>query len=468
MMVKKVLLFLCLFFVFSASSETTKSEDLKKSKKEISVVSSETTDTIKVKEEISATASSETTKFEEKKSKEEVSATTSSETIDSVKIKEEVSEVTPSEEPQDVKKSKNQISESFSSEEKESVEGEGLLTSFFEDYSWFFEKKQTKYKIAIFPFYIFKSYSPILGLRLFTYSSKEKGHYMGVSFSNQIFTSLIQGDFTYFVRHNSGMENYFYTSYDSFSESFYGKDGMDTKESDLKKLYAYRIRLSHEMKYILHNKTFSSLGSELILRRERPNLQDEKIYFSSEVLVHLRARVGYDSRDSWKNAKNGHYHQLSLGCVPSLGKGSSFCLGELDLRYYYSFFDKYVLALRSFVGSSFISSISYSLKYSLGGRHVLRGFSENRFSGDKIYFAQSEIRIPLPIWSQFLSGVLFAELGEVAAYGEKFKNFKWDFGVGLRLGIPSDYKMKLRVDVGFALRDPEKPVNFIVDFFQAF
>ena len=369
---------------------------------------------------------------------------------------------------ENLKKSENKLSESFSSEEKEAVEGDGFLTSVFENYSWFFEKKVTKNKLAIVPYFRrSSSIGTILGLRFFTYSTDVKGYYAGTSFSNQIFTSFLKWDFRYTDKSKSGFEVHTYISYDSFSEPFYGT-GMNTKESDLKNLYPYKIYWDHEVKYTFLNKFFSSLISQFIFRKERPNLQEGKTYFPSEILIQLKGKIGYDSRDSWRDAKKGHYHQLAFGCIPSLGKGSSFCIGEIDLRYYYSFWDKYSVALRSFVGSSFISQSSYSLNYTLGGNFILRGFSENRFRGDKIYFVQTEFRSPLPFWSKYLSGVVFAELGEVAQYKEKFKNLKWDFGTGLRVGWPSKDQTKLRIDVGFALSDGEKPVNFILDFFQAF
>ncbi len=432
-MVKKTFLYICLLFVFSSFSEE-KQDSLEE--------------------------------LEKKRNNLEESAEKNQDNLE--ESKDEVSIITPSEEEVTAEESKNQVSESFSSTENESVEGNSLLTSIFEDYSWFFEKKQTKNKVAIIPsFYSSKPFGTVLGIRFFTYSNGGYGRYIGTSFSNQLFTSFMKWNFEYINRNEKGFEIYSYLSYDGFSELFYG-DGMNTKEADLKKIFSHKMHWNHEIKYTSKNKAFTSLAGELILRSERQNLQDGKTYFPSEILIYLRGKIGYDTRDSLVGAEKGHYHQVSFGCVPSLGHGSSFCIGEVDLRYYHNFSDKYFLALRSFAGSSFISYSSYSLNYTLGGGNVLRGFSENRFRGDKVYFVQSELRAPLPIWGDYLSGALFAELGEVAQYRESFENFKWNFGTGLRVGVPPDHRIKLRVDFGFALLDSEKSVNFIVGFLQAF
>ena len=216
--------------------------------------------------------------------------------------------------------------------------------------------------------------------------------------------------------------------------------------------------------------------------RKGRKYQEEKKYFDEELFLFLKAFVNYDSRDNWKDPKKGVFHQLSFGCKPILDYHNSYCKGEGDLRFYFSLFKETslhpslknsVLALRAFAGSSFFSPSSYSLAYSLGrqdpfqGLNTLRGFKQNRFRGDKIYLAQTEIRLPL--WDKYLSGVLFAELGEVARYKENFTGFVIDYGGGLRIGLPPDYDMKLRLDYGTGYdKQQKRNDSVVINVFHAF
>jgi len=385
------------------------------------------------------------------------------------------------EDQQILKEPDNTVKESFSSQESSQKE-QGLLTVFFEDYSWFLDKRETKYKVALLPvFYSSRFLGMVGGARLFSYSGDKHIHYVGTSISNQLFTPFWKWDFHYKDSHKKGFKLNTYVSYDGFWEWDYGF-GPDTRFEDGKKLYAHKIHWDSDIQYILHNNTFVSFVTEILIRREREALQNEILirkeqeelqngesYFLKEFLVQVGGKIGYDSRDHMIDTKQGHYHQIFFSCVPSLGLGSSFCMGELDLRFYYSLWDTYTLALRTFAGSTFISKSSYSVNYTLGGPHVLRAFPENRFRGDRVHFSQMEVRSPFPTkWGRFLSAILFAEYGQIAEYGKKFKGFKWDVGTGVRVGMPPHYRMKLRFDVGFVLSKKDKPFNVVVDFFQAF
>ena len=167
-----------------------------------------------------------------------------------------------------------------------------------------------------------------------------------------------------------------------------------------------------------------------IFRKENLKKQ-KKRYFEDENFLFPKATAGYDSRDSWENAKKGQYHQVSFGCAL---RENGACLVEGDFRFYFPVHDRACLALRGFAGRSFFNGLTYSLAYRLGGSKVFRGFAYNRFRGDRVYFAQSELRADL--WKEILSGALFFEGGKVASRGERLPGLRWDYGVGLRFGIP--------------------------------
>ena len=378
---------------------------------------------------------------------------------------------------------KNTVSETLNPEKEKSGEERGILIpdlklskgySWMEDYSWFFEKRKTKHKFGIVPsYYRTRIYGSNLGLRAFLYSPDETGkerhgYYLAVSVLSQIPSFRFFGaDVQYVENYKSGLEAQSSVFYSNYFEPYYG-EGINTKESDREDLYASRVKVNYKILRRRPKNIFYGFSGQLIFRSEHPQQnKGGKEKFASEFLLNLKALLGYDSRDSWKDSLEGQFVQLSFGCVPSLGHGSSFCLGDLDARSWLTYYS-WTLALRGFIGSSFFARTSYSTAYTLGGPKVLRGFPENRFRGDKIYFGQAELRRPL--WGKFLSGVVFAEIGEVAKYGENlFQSYRWDYGFGLRFGIPPSYKIKLRADAGVSTdKEDKNRLNITVGFLQAF
>ncbi len=107
-----------------------------------------------------------------------------------------------------------------------------------------------------------------------------------------------------------------------------------------------------------------------------------------------------------------------------------------------------ILAMR-FEGAASVGHPSYLNNYTLGGRKRLRGYRDNRFRGD--YYALGTAEIRFPLWYIF-SGVAFAEVGKVWVDGlnNSIRNIGYTGGVGLRFGIPPDFRIKLRLDAGFA------------------
>ena len=384
----------------------------------------------------------------------------------------------------------NTVSETLQPEKEPAGAEGGILipdfkkagASWKEDYSWFFERRQTKHKMGLVPsYYRTRVYGSNIGFRLFLYSPEQArpgrhGYYLGFSALSQIpsFESS-KFELQYVESYKSGLEAEGSAFYSNYFEPYYG-EGIRTKEADREDLSATRVTVNYKIQRRRHDNIFYGVFGQILFRTERPELnKDKKEKFPSEFLLNLKAILGYDSRDSWKDPKSGQFAKLSFGCAPRLGHGSSFCLGDLDARSWLTFYS-WTLALRGFAGSSFFAKASYSLAYALGGPKVLRGFSENRFRGDKVYFGQAELRRPLWLgaegsrWREFLSGAVFAEIGETAEYGEGlFQDFRWDYGLGLRLGIPPSFKIKLRADLGFStVPEDQDRLHLTVGFLQAF
>ena len=377
---------------------------------------------------------------------------------------------------------KNSISEDFAPK-KEQTQDTGFSNIVSNNISWFFQKKKTKHKIALIPVpYYNLTYGFRLGLRFFAYSADKRGYYFSFSGSKYLSSPFFRLDTSFIENRKKNLRTESSLIYDNHYQNYFG-EGMKAKLSDLKKLYAQRFTANHELFYQPSLKGFyGGLGAQIFFRRERPQFQEGQKHFENELFLFLKAFAGYDSRDNWRNPKTGVFHQFLFGCKLISIDQNSHCKGEGDLRFYVSLLKgadlhpslkNSVLALRAFAGSSFFSHSSYSLAYSLGGQNSfqklnsLRGFAENRFRGDKMYFAQTEIRIP--IWQKYIDGVLFGELGEVASYKESFKGFVIDYGGGFRFGLPPEYDMKIRFDFG-AGYDKQGKINYniIVNFLHSF
>ena len=424
-----------------------------------------------IKNETSMKEQTEKTVLLNEKTSEEKS--TDSAVIDSSPTKE------------DKKATQDSISETFAPEQKPLLNGS---ESFFNDISWFFQKKETKHKLAVVPIYSYdRTENSRLGLRLFSFSPEEKGYYFALSGAKYWPKSYYSSSLTYKSKRNGVFRSEFSFIYDDHYENYYGRlskfEGMKAPLDEVQKLESHRLMLDYNLFYQEKEKAFYfGAGARAFFRQERKQLQNNKSYFPSKYFIFLRAFVGIDTRDNWKYPKKGGFHQASFGCKASLVFSSAYCQTHGDLRFYTSpskassapdFIKNSVFSLRAFYGTSLMNPASYATKYSLGGESffqqlsALRGFKNRRFLGDKIYLGQSELKVP--VWKEYVILALFLEMGETAQLGEKFDAFVTNYGGGVRIGWPKDSGMKLRFDYSMG-RDLQnkKNTDFIISFLQAF
>ena len=398
-----------------------------------------------------------------------------------VTVKKEESQETKTEEASPALE--NEVSEEFLGTEEE---GKSFSSFLKDDVSWFFQTEDTPHKIGIVPVGSYtQTQGTRLGLRLLGYGSDKDGYYAAGSVSKYIFRPFYRIDGSYI----SSRQYQFYTQtrlvYDTHYENLYGElgeNGLSSSLDDANKLHAKRFFGSFSI-FWKPTPTFWFVGGSLqaFSRFENDSLQEDKEFFDNEAFLFVQAFAGYDSRKNWKDPREGSYHKLNFGCKANFDLPHAYCRSELDLRFYFplaGYFpfpipDSTVLAVRGFLGTSFFNEASYSLKYSLSGLSAfqqfspLRGFKQNRFLGDQMSFAQAELRIP--VWSHYVEAAVFSEIGSITNYKESFDGYVIDFGGGLRFGLPPDYDMKLRVDVGggYDLQD-QINYNVIVSFLQAF
>ena len=382
--------------------------------------------------------------------------------------------------------STDSISESFApTKNKKNYE---ILDSLIDDTSWIFQKKKSRHKLAIVPSYTYNgTQNSLLGLRVFAFSPKKEGYYLAISGAKYIFKPYYSMLFTYKSDRSSIIRTEMKAIYDNHPESYYGLltkyQGMQAPLNEKTQLHAHRIKINYDMFYQQKTeKHYVGLGASFFSRTQRIPLQENQDYFPSEYFLFARAFAGWDSRDNWKYPTKGAFHQLSFGCKASLVFSEAYCQTQGDFRLYVSFLknvtpipllQKTLLSLRAFYGTSLFNPASYAVKYSLGESSFfqnltsLRGFKSNRFIGDKMYFAQSEIKVPL--WKEYLIGALFFELGEVAQQEEAFTGFVYNYGAGVRIGWPNDTGMKLRIDYGMGKdRQNQRNYDVTISFLQAF
>jgi outer membrane protein assembly factor BamA len=133
---------------------------------------------------------------------------------------------------------------------------------------------------------------------------------------------------------------------------------------------------------------------------------------------------------------------------------------SIGLRYFLPLVKKVGFAFQTIGGLS-TGVGNFFQNYFLGGTDRLRGYLKNRYVGAQFFLQQTEFRFPLII--QNVSGVVFADAGEVFNSGE-VPFLKYTYGGGVRYALPPDHIEVLRIDVGFA---PDQWGVFF-DFGQAF
>ena len=437
-------------------------------------------------EEAQTTTEEAQTTTEEAQTTTEEAQTTTEEAQTTTTVQTETnSENIPAEEMEETPIT-HSISEDFAPQEPEKIKGAGFLDSFIEDSSWFFQKKKSAHKVGITPNYSHDSTEGHrLGLSFFSYSPKKNGYYLNTTFNKYLFQPYSHLSLSYIGNREGLFRAKAKLIYNDHHENYYGDteqlEGMQASLNQLTKIYARRFIINYDLAYQEKNQDFYfGLGAKAFFRQERTKLQKNNQYFSNEAFVFLRAFTGFDTRNNLRDPTKGAFHQVSFGCKANLSYSDSFCQGNGDFRFYFPLFEETdfipfknsILALRAFIGSSFISS-SYATKYSLGrysffqDTNTLRGFKRNRFIGDKIYFAQTELR--WPIWDKYLQGIIFLELGETATANQAFNDFVFDYGGGLRFGFPPQYDLKLRLDWGTG-RDLQGKRNydFTISFLQVF
>ncbi len=161
-----------------------------------------------------------------------------------------------------------------------------------------------------------------------------------------------------------------------------------------------------------------------------------------------------DQRDVIVNPTRGHYVSLGIEqALEPLGSSLNYLKVTGEYRRYTSLDDKTVLAGRIEVGFSSGSLPVYE-SFIVGGADTLRGYSEDRFYGKRMFLANIEYRRFIDR-KRTLMGVLFADYGD--AWGGVFPSLV----PGLTIRAEhQDYKPSLGVGFGVRVDTPIGPLRF--------
>jgi hypothetical protein len=159
-------------------------------------------------------------------------------------------------------------------------------------------------------------------------------------------------------------------------------------------------------------------------------------------ILKLNTAFSIDSRDVIRNAKEGFLIALYGSIFPAiLDNDEFFSRGGFDLRGYFSgiILTNYTLALRTSGEGVWGSKYPFQFAAFRGGKHNLRGYSRERFSGDASFSTQAELRLLLSRFNIYLPGEFgihfFGETGRVFVDGGSSTKWHPAFGGGVWLSI---------------------------------
>ena len=155
----------------------------------------------------------------------------------------------------------------------------------------------------------------------------------------------------------------------------------------------------------------------------------------------------WDTRDNFFYTNHGSYVRGSWMLFPeAIGSDYRFSRATLDVRHFVPLSWRYVVAMRSYTQGAF-GSAPFQLLPQIGGRSLMRGYSEGRYKHNVLTVAQAEFRAY--IWGPF-GAVLFGSLGDVQRRVSSLGSDRFILGGGggLRLLI-NDEGLNFRVDYGY-------------------
>ena len=208
-----------------------------------------------------------------------------------------------------------------------------------------------------------------------------------------------------------------------------------------------------------------------------PNLDYLPYYLDQYVLLYdsptttsnLRFKLLYDNVSIDKNLFDGLRVDSSLGGLFDKIIDKKSALNFDTEVYYYKLFPKdFNLATHlkfGFSGSKYFSNMT-----SLGGFDSIRGYKDGFMYGNKYGYLNLELRkILYKTQLIHLQGVLFSDIGTASLSSKDLvSNFEFSYGLGLKILVPSVYRMIFRFDYAIGRHGNQGLAIGTADFFDAY
>lgn len=162
---------------------------------------------------------------------------------------------------------------------------------------------------------------------------------------------------------------------------------------------------------------------------------------------HFQTAIGllgaYDSRDNRYWTMQGVFTKMLLTQhLAGVGK-YSYGIASLDYRHFFNTWREQVICWQVYAEAAW-GDVPFYDRPTLGGEDRLRGINRGVFTGNLLWTAQIEYRIPL-FWRFKLH--VYCAAGDVYDYNRlRYDKIKFAYGAGLRVRL-NDSKMHLRLDI---------------------
>ncbi len=255
--------------------------------------------------------------------------------------------------------------------------------------------------------------------------------------------------------------------YLKFPGEFYGI-GTDAPEDNKEEFTPEQYILETSLKYQFIPGLYFGMGYDFdkfsLTKYDSEGALKDKTIIGSEGGTNsvIKLLATYDSRDNIFWPSSGYLGEISYG-VSHEYTGSDFDYTSVtfDLRNYFTFNERFVLATQAYYGSV-NGDAPFNHLPQIGGDLLMRGYYMGRYTDKKMYVLQTELRFP--VWWK-IGATVFGGIGDVSSKLSDFKseNMKPSYGFGLRYRI-NDEKVNVRFDFGYG----DNSSGFYISFEEAF
>lgn len=257
-------------------------------------------------------------------------------------------------------------------------------------------------------------------------------------------------------------------TFNKFPEKFYGIGNRTSKGNGVTITYNV-LKADISLLKSIHNNTYTGIhynyANYYNIYEENTALHmlDTLKGAKGNVQSGLGVELLHDSRDNTHYSTKGWYVLFdAIWNNTAFGSGTNYFAFDADIRKYHKLHSGAVLAWQGMVkikeGEVPFTQLSY-----LGGSNMMRGFYAGRFRDKDLVALQAEYRKHL--WHTW-GIVLFAGAGKVSTDWDQLngKDLQHSVGFGFRRSISKQYKVNLRIDVGYG----NGQCNFYVNIGEAF